>query len=185
MSTDEKLTTILSELYKLSDGLKTVQRSTATMQQQLDMHEQELQVLVQNSSLNSDEDDERMSQPTEKNKNDIINLFNEDHSLGERLSAVENSTQENARSINLLKGTAHRQYKQIQSNQHKIVDLTARSMDHNFTISGLIKTKNKNCKLVVMEFFRDLLGLRFEQDDVLVAHRTGTRNPIARGPRLM
>lgn len=186
ISTDEKLSVILTELYKLKEGLTTLQRSSATLEQQVDTHEQELQIQNQDRSQDEGDDfDENDKRTLERHTNDIIGLHNEDHDLGNRISTVERTVSEQARSINLLKGTVHRQHKQISTNQHKIVDLTARSMDHNLTISGLIEGRNENCKLVVIDFLQSRLNLTFNQNDILVAHRTGMRNPRANRARLM
>lgn len=181
LSTDEKLSLILTELYKMRSNLNTLQHSANAVKQQVDTHEQELRSADDVTSTKITEIEDK----SQTNSNDILGLHETNSDLLERLSTAEGKINQNAMNVNWLKGTAERQHKQIASTQHRVTDLTARSMDHNFTISGLIETKAENCKMVVMDFFRDLMALRFDQDDVKVAHRLGYRSQHQRRPRLM
>lgn len=182
LSTDEKLSMILVELYKMRDSITTIQRSHSVLSQKVDTHEQELTSRAIPSA------EEAMSLEEERqieaNKNSIIDIHNVQYDIQDRLKQAEESIHKNAWDTNLLKGTVERQHKQIENNQHKIVDLTARSMDHNFTITSLVESREENCKMVVMDFLKTKLNLNFDQNDIIVAHRMGVR-PITNCPRLM
>lgn len=149
LSTDEKLSLILKELRKMKTSISTLQNTSSSLKQQVDTHETELRSADDATSKKIED----IEQKSSTNAEDIINIHDTNADLAERLATAEGKINQNALDINGLKGTAERQHKQIASNQHKIVDLTARSMDHNFTISGLIESKNENCKMMVMEFF--------------------------------
>lgn len=181
MSTDEKLSLILTELYKMKSNLNSLQHSSSAVKQQVDTHEAELRS-ADDATSNKIQQIEGKAQT---NTADIESIHDINADLVERISVAENKINQNTMSVNWLKGTAERQNKQVASNHHKIIDLTARSMDHNFTISGLVEDKNENCKMIAMEFFRTQMLLQFQQDDILVAHRLGTRSQRQLKPRLM
>lgn len=183
LSTDEKLSMILTEIYKLRDNISSIQRSHNTLQQKVDTHQQELEIGQGSQVLG--ETLEQIEQKTKKNEEDIIDLHNDKHGMETRLATVEANINTNLAHINLLKGTVQRQHKQIATNQGKVVDLTARSMDHNFTISGLKEDKQENCILESLQFLRSKMGLTVDQNEIIVAHRLGKFNPANRKPRLM
>lgn len=171
LSTDEKLSLILTELCKMGSSLTALQRSSSSLKQQVDTHEAELR---SGKDVTSDKITD-MDRQVEVNNNDIVDIYNAHHDIYERAAKVEDSVTKNTSDINTLKGLVERQSKQIHINQKKITDLTTRSMDHNFTISGLPETKDENCTMVVTEFLRLQMGITDTQDDIHVAHRMGVR----------
>lgn len=93
------------------------------------------------------------------------------------LMEVEKLANSNLQNITFLKGTVQRQHKQISVNHHKVVDLTARSMDHNFTITSLKESRNEDCKQIAFDFFLNQMELQIEKKEILMAHRLGVFNP--------
>lgn len=95
-------------------------------------------------------------------------------------------------------GIIAKQEKQINSMADRIADLTARSMETNFTITGLMepfqlaKTTPKDagpesCAETIMTFMRTKLNIDILQEDVLQAYRVGRSPPqgITARPRLL
>lgn len=170
LSMDEKFSVIFSELYKIRQKVTSFKKSNSVIQQRLDTHDNVFQ--SGEDKVNDKIND--IDRQAEQNKNSIIDIHNVNYAEGEHISAVEESLETVARDLHILKGTAERQQKQISTNQNKITSLTARSMNHNITISGLIEQgRDENCKMTVMDFLRDEMRLRFDQGEIKVAHRIG------------
>lgn len=180
LSVDEKFSLILSELFKMRQKLQSMERSASIMNQRVEAHDN----IMQSADDKVSDKITDIDRQAEVNKNNIIDVYNSLHTEGERISTVEDALDTVARDLNILKGTAERQQKQIHGHQRKITSLTARSMDHNITISGILEQgRDENCKLLVMDFLRDQMLLRFDQKELKVAHRIG---PFARdNTRLM
>ena len=70
--------------------------------------------------------------------------------------------------------------------KNKIVDLTARSMSNNVTISGLTgdNAEEKECEKKVLNFLRNEVSMEVEDSEIIVAHRIGGP-PKGEKPRLM
>ena len=107
--------------------------------------------------------------------------------LNDRIAALEKNNSALSDELAVLKGLAQVHDKQITSTKDKVVDLTARSMANNITISGILgDSKEENCKQKVMDFFRDTVKVPdLQQNDVEVAHRMGKLLDTATKPRLM
>lgn len=187
MSTDEKLSLILTELYKMRDNISSLTKAQGVTKQKVDAHEQELNLRATPIFGNGPEEEDALARIKESlttTDEALETVQQEGQALEKRIADVESQVNLQTRDINLLKGTVHRQHKLIASNQHKITDLTMRSMDHNLTISRLEEIRNENCKMTVLEFFRKELALQIDQKDLLVAHRMGAWKP-GKPPRLM
>lgn len=183
LSTDEKLSMILTELYKMRDSLNGLRRSQGSLQQQVDTHETALQ--EDQNAQETVQKLEMVDRKSEKNENEIIDLHNADYAQGEEIASIQKKVDENSRDIQLIKGTLQRQHKQIVTNQNKVTDLTARSMDHNLTISGILEKKDENCKMLALNFLQTEMRLEVQQEDIVVAHRLGAFKPHNRKPRLL
>ena len=87
----------------------------------------------------------------------------------------------------VVKGVIQVHDKSLASAKDKIVDLTARSMANNVTISGLTGDNDEeNPKQKVLTFMRDLMKMTLDDAEVLVAHRMGKKsNQATNKPRLM
>ena len=74
----------------------------------------------------------------------------------------------------LLKGVLHKNSQQLKFLNDKIAMLTAKSMENNITISGLIGDKDKeNCKDTVMTFLKKEVEIDVTEEEIYVAHRIG------------
>ena len=72
-----------------------------------------------------------------------------------------------------LKGLVQVQDMELKDCKSKIVTLTARNMQNNVLITGIMgdNTEEKDCKQKVLCFVREKLLMTVEEDDVVVAHR--------------
>ena len=87
----------------------------------------------------------------------------------------------------LLKGLVQRQYQQILDLNDKVAHLTARSMENNVTVAGLmgdIGFKEK-CKTNVIEFLKKQVEIDVNEDEILFTHRVGKFYKEAKRPRIM
>lgn len=78
--------------------------------------------------------------------------------------------------LDIAKGLIHKQSKQIKALKSKQVDLIARSMSENLTISGIKGDTNKaDTKALLHNFLEENLEIEIEEDEeIQVAHRLGT-----------
>ena len=106
-----------------------------------------------------------------------------------RISALESQVEKLTNDVAALKGFVQVQDSNLQECKKKVVDLTARSMMNNITISGLMGDKKgsegepENCKATVLKFMRNELQMEVEDNEIEVAHRVG--KPLENKPRLM
>ena len=92
-----------------------------------------------------------------------------------RIEALEVANSAMVDDVALLKGILQVHDKQIIHNKDKIVDLTAHSMSNNLLIYGLEQEEEELCLTKVREFLREKLKLNFEDKEVIVAHRMGSK----------
>ena len=93
-------------------------------------------------------------------------------------SRIDKMEQENSKlrdDVAVLKGFVQVQDKAITSNKDKIINLTARSMANNITISGILEEEDENCKDKVLSFLHTYLDLETNPTEVEVAHRLGKK----------
>ena len=80
--------------------------------------------------------------------------------------------------VGIMHGMIYRQEQQIMDLKGKVIDLTARQMADNLTITSLIPPKKdeepEDCLAVVTEFFQKEMELDVKDTDILVAHRLET-----------
>ena len=110
--------------------------------------------------------------------------------LCEWIAKLEKSSSNIQDDIAVLKGFTEVHDKAIHSSQCKIVNLTSRSMADNITILGLMgddgKEMMESCKVKVLAFLtEDVKVPELTDDEVIVAHRTGTFAEHGVRPRLM
>ena len=104
-----------------------------------------------------------------------------------RMQTLETQSIRVADDVEILKGYIQTQEKQIDQNKKKIVNLTARSMANNITISGILgdSGKESDCKEKVINFMSKKMLLNVNEADIEVAHRLGKRHEKMATPRLM
>ena len=80
--------------------------------------------------------------------------------------------------IALLSGSVKVHDRQLITAQHKIVDLTTRSMSNNILIAGISgDTKEEDCRSKVLDFMNTKMQMPIEEKDIHVAHCLGTKIP--------
>ena len=88
----------------------------------------------------------------------------------------------------VLKGLVQRQFMQIRELEDKVTYLSAKSMENNVTISGILEGDKKgkeNCLEKVTKFLRECVEIDVAEEEILVAHRIGKLNIKAKKPRLV
>ena len=108
-------------------------------------------------------------------------IINEDTDVGAKVITAQTQADTNAISVaelkyenKILKGLVQKQSKQIDSLNSKVIQLTARSMENNLIVTGIIgDTKKENCKQKVIEFIKNKVEVDVCDTEVLVAHRKG------------
>lgn len=133
-------------------------------------------------------------------KDKVEKLFEEDLDLKDKVQALEtvaNSFEERfneiqkentqlRRELQIFKGIAQCQQDQITVAKEDIIQLTARSMAKNITISGLKEEKNENCKEIVAQFLHEVLKAPIDDNCVIRAvHRMGIYNFQSDTPHMM
>ena len=104
--------------------------------------------------------------------------------LRSNVSTLEDACEQFWDDIALLKGLVQVQDKSISANHCKIVDLTARSMANNITISNLDGDKeDEDCINKVLDFMRNQMQMEVEKSEVEKAHHLGAKQTAY--PRLM
>ena len=105
--------------------------------------------------------------------------------LKDKVTRLETSFSQMNDEVFTLKGFVQVRDKQITTNKNKIVDLTARSMANNIVIYGLTPDlgKEEHPKAVTLEFIKSKLQMDIRDEDVIVAHRMGSK--IGAKPRPM
>lgn len=187
LTLDEKLSLIISELYRIRETTASTEESVKILQQQVQDHDQAIKVGAIGDDIIPNEDHHDIRGRVETTESDIIDLNNEAHGIRERISVLEDQTDVLNRDMSLVKGFTQKHEKQLDLQGRQTTQMTARSMSKNFTISGLLESKNENCNWKVLEFLRSEMRIQVEQHEVKVAHRLGFHNPGAGStkPRLM
>ena len=99
----------------------------------------------------------------------------------EELEALANTTYEE---MQYLKGVIQKQGRQILLLTDKVIDLTARSMSNNITISGLEgDQRGELCKTSVLNFLKEKMKMQVNEDEIEKAYRLGPKQ--GKRPRLM
>lgn len=83
--------------------------------------------------------------------------------------------------MSVVKGLIQRHARQIETIDHKLVDITARSMAMNMVISGIIEAKDENCKYQVKKFLKEEMDLDLDmcpEFKIKVAHRLGSKTVL-------
>ena len=95
-----------------------------------------------------------------------------------KVSVLEERVQKLSDDVATIKGLLQVQDTELKMCKNKIVDLTARSMSNNITISGItgdVKDEKEDCVDKVKNFLQEKLDLEFADQEIEVAHRLGTR----------
>lgn len=117
-------------------------------------------------------------------------LFNESSGIKVRMSKQEKQTDtmngkmlfvsKDYKSIKhdlgVVKALVHKQARQIDVMDSKVVDLTARSMANNIVITGIIESTTENCHDEVQRFLKAEMDIDISQNPMLkvkIAHRLG------------
>lgn len=88
--------------------------------------------------------------------------------------------------LNQIKGAVQRHAGQIESQEAKITDLTARSMSKNIIMSGIVEERNENCKEKFTQFLKDEMAIDLKEEHAIkVAHRLGAKREDPRSDRAM
>ena len=96
--------------------------------------------------------------------------------IQDRLDTLEATNAQLLDELEVVKGILQVQDKTISNNASRIINLTARSMSKNVVISGVTgDEKGENCKEKVLNFFRSQMQMQTDEDEVVVAHRIGTK----------
>ena len=116
-------------------------------------------------------------------KNDFTSLKQD---LTTRIIALENDNERLKNDVFHLKGIVQVQDKQLTTAHDKIVDLTARNMSNNIVIDGLAgDATNENCAENVLIFLRTKLLMTVEAEEIIVAHRIGTKTGTRTRPMVV
>ena len=101
-----------------------------------------------------------------KTDTDIIAIQNTGKILTEEIAGLkrENKT---------LKGIVQRYGKQLCTLNDRIASLTARSMENNLTVHGIVEEKKEDCKQKFVDFLKKEVEIDVSLDEVIVAHRAG------------
>ena len=74
----------------------------------------------------------------------------------------------------ILKGVLQKQSKQIQTLNDRVTQLAAKSMERNLIITGILgDEKKENCKVKVQNFFKNIVEIDCNLEEIYVAHRKG------------
>ena len=107
-----------------------------------------------------------------------------DKMVNENVEAIQETVDDIQDDNEVPKGIVHRHSVKLQQMNDKVVNLTARSMQNNVTISGLKgDSKDEIPRNMVVKFFQDVMNLPVDPRDILVAHREG--KPVTGVRRLM
>lgn len=90
--------------------------------------------------------------------------------------------------LTVVKGLLQKQHRQVENMDHKIIDLTARSMSMNMIISGVVEHRSESCALAVKDFLRLEMNIDLDMNPELkikLAHRMGTVRQGTTRPRAM
>lgn len=190
LSLDEKLSLIITELYRIRETTTTTQENLTALQQQVQIHDQ----AIKQGATAADPD---LDQPSERQEavenrvatveNDIMDINTDQHAIHQKVTKLERQIDLSNRDLSLLKGFTEKHEKQLDLQERSKTQLTARGMSQNFTISGLAESKNENCSRKVYQFLSEVMEINVLQNDIKVAHRLGFFNPKAKQvrPRLM
>lgn len=109
----------------------------------------------------------------------------ESSSAVNRLTKLEADNQTLRKELDIVKGLLQREYFYRENLEKKVLDLTARSMSNNVTISGLQYNRGENCKEKVINFFERVMEIPCNPAHVIVAHRIGIVDEKSRFAPLM
>lgn len=187
LSLDEKLSLIITELYKIKDSTANTEENVKILQQQVQSHDQALKQAGVTDLENSVGKLEILETKTTTNESDVMDLRTEVHGANARISALEEQVDLSNRDVALLKGFSEKHEKQLDIHHKNTTQLVARSMNKNFTISGILESPRENCARKVLDFLRAEMLIKVEVNEIKVAHRLGYHNSESSQtkPRLM
>lgn len=90
--------------------------------------------------------------------------------------------------LGIVKGVLQRHDTQISTAEHKLTDITARSMAQNMIISGIIEHTDENCKFQVKDFLKNEMALDLDlcpEFKIKTEHRIGYASSKRTTPRPM
>ena len=116
--------------------------------------------------------------PHKKKSGKPLEMVSEQENL-DRLTALTDRLVER---VNLLENIVIKYERKCLYLEDRIIDLTARSMRDNVIISNVPEQENENSANVVTQFVNEKLNIDCSED-IIRAHRIGTRNPENKSPR--
>ena len=172
--------------YKFNAFTHQLAGSTSSILPRLEKFEQQQEVLdarldeVEKSHTETAATLDQITTPLQTYKEDIAKMEKRVEKLELTVSKLQDD-------LTITKGVLQVHDKSLMSNADKLVDLTARSMSNNITISGISGdcAKDEKCKPKVLDFFKDNMKMEVREEEVLVAHRLGKWSIKASKPRLM
>lgn len=188
LSLDEKLSLIITELYRIRDTTANTEESVRILQQQVQTHDQAIkQGSLDENGGKKASDSEEMDARMATAENNIMDINTETHGIQQRISALEDKADLSNRDVALLKGLTKKHEKQLDLQERHNTQLVARSMNKNFTISGIMESTREVCVQKVFKFLTTEMEIEIEPTEIKVAHRLRFRNPDYHGtkPRLM
>ena len=102
-----------------------------------------------------------------------------------RILALADENKLLRRELDITKGLLAKQDLEISLLRNKVTKLTAKSMENNIIIGGLIEDPEENPKEIVSEFFSEKLLLDFPEEQIHTAHRIGYETNDETRPRFM
>ena len=185
------------EVVDLGDKLNLLMAAINKINTNLHLKNEDLQKQIQVGETKVVKEFAKIEKVHEEMAARIDDLESKNPAVADVITRLESLETENAKlkdDMAILKGITQVHDRHIESNTEKVVDLAARSMANNVVISGICgETKvpeaegevkqRENCKKKVLNFFRDIMKMDTEEDEVLVAHRIG--KPGGAKPRLM
>lgn len=190
LSLDEKLSLIITELYKIKDTTTNTEENLKALQQQVQTHDQVIKQGATTDLQGSEGKEEALESLEAKMselENDVLDAKTESHTHEERITALENQVDTSNRDVALLKGFTEKHEKQLDHQEKNTTQLVARSMSKNITISGLMESPKENCAKKVFDFLRGEMMIQVSPQEIKVAHRLGFHAPGLKNtkPRLM
>ena len=127
------------------------------------------------------------AQQQEKFESAMSKIPEEHTQLKSKIEKLETLMSNMCDELSVVKGFVQTQDKALKTTKEKVVDLTARSMSNNITISGILGDlpKEENCKAKVLDFMRTEMAMEVSDEEVLVAHRMGKYDVKNVKPRLI
>lgn len=146
LSLDEKLSLIITELYRIKDTTTNTDENLKVLQQQVQSHDLAIkQAAIPEGRVNEDTQ-ELLDGRITSTEEDIVDINNENQNLKDRVLALEEQSDTLNRDMALMQGYAQKHEKQLDLQSKNSTQQIARGMNRNFTISGLTESKNENCE---------------------------------------